>query len=753
MRGWAMDPDRAHAHGVHSVESRDDLAALDLDEKTIDFWARYVPGIVYPYRLNGRTVWQYAPHKRDEHRYLVPKGAEIPLDCLRDDGQGPILLVEGTKQHHAADAWTPPEYAVYGMLGCWGWTKTDLTPWAGRLVLVMFDADFRSNRDVHDAAGALRDTLKAIDAKTKFVPLPGPGSQGLDDLLAKIGDPAERRRVLANLINDATDVLGRAPARKRKAKASDYFDDAGQLKPWDLSVSIDRSTPVLLTKEHRAAVYRNGVYQSNELVLVGVLADLLRNEYRRTYLGTVEDVLLGMLDRYGKHLPERIDAPLLNVRNGLVDLTTGKLGPHSPDVKSAVQFPITYDPKATCPTYDAWSAEIIGAQLDDLEEVMSVMLDPTWTPSRAAFLWGPSKTGKSTFLRLMAALVGRENVSGVTLLELTEDQFARANLYGKVLNVAPDLSARHVRDLAWFKAMTGEDLIRGNRKYGRDFHFVNQALFAFSANTIPTVGEASDAYINRIKPFKFGHSFAGAEKPELEQAMMTELPGILNRLIRAYRRRKDRGQWLDTDLSILAEFDRASDRVKLWLSEEMQIVTEHKGERVVSGQSLPLDKCSTVKTLARLFAEHAATSRQSGIGATKLGQRLREMDGVTDVRQGGTVRALNIIERDGAPFDDPRKSSAVSAEIGAVSTTSNVNDITLENDAAQKLGESTLKTAETAEVEDDRATATAPTTDLPESFPCPIAKCDRQAELMGYLTDTPYYRCARHGQVEPEEGS
>jgi hypothetical protein len=130
MRGWAMDPDRAHAHGVHSVESRDDLAALDLDEKTIDFWARYVPGIVYPYRLNGRTVWQYAPHKRDEHRYLVPKGAEIPLDCLRDDGQGPILLVEGTKQHHAADAWTPPEYAVYGMLGCWGWTKTDLKKFA-----------------------------------------------------------------------------------------------------------------------------------------------------------------------------------------------------------------------------------------------------------------------------------------------------------------------------------------------------------------------------------------------------------------------------------------------------------------------------------------------------------------------------------------------------------------------------------------------------------------------------------------------
>ena len=68
--------------------------------------------------------------------------------------------------------------------------------------------------------------------------------------------------------------------------------------------------------------------------------------------------------------------------------------------------------------------------------------------------------------------------------------------------VAADLSARHVRDLTWFKLMTGEDLVRGNRKYGNDFHFVNQALFAFSANELPTVGKSSRTYVERIKPFR-----------------------------------------------------------------------------------------------------------------------------------------------------------------------------------------------------------------------------------------------------------
>jgi hypothetical protein len=54
---------------------------------------------------------------------------------------------------------------------------------------------------------------------------------------------------------------------------------------------------------------------------------------------------------------------------------------------------------------------------------------------------------------------------------------------------------------------------------------------AFSCNVVPTVGEASNAYLERIKPFFFGHSYAGAEDPAVELAMYEELPGILVRLV------------------------------------------------------------------------------------------------------------------------------------------------------------------------------------------------------------------------------
>jgi putative DNA primase/helicase len=64
-----------------------------------------------------------------------------------------------------------------------------------------------------------------------------------------------------------------------------------------------------------------------------------------------------------------------------------------------------------------------------------------------------------------------------------------------------------------FKLMTGEDVVLANRKYGAQFTFTNRALFAFSANELPTIGEGSRAYSERIKPFRFDRSFAGREDP------------------------------------------------------------------------------------------------------------------------------------------------------------------------------------------------------------------------------------------------
>jgi hypothetical protein len=172
LKAHAVDPDLAAAHGVYTAET-----VADLSHDMPDYWDSYLPAVVYPWRLNGRVEWQLAPRKRDKAKYRFRKDAEVPLNCLRDNG-GPILLVEGTKQQYAALTYAPPEFAVYGMDGCYGWTKTDPTFAKGRLVVPIFDADFRSNRDVHDAAGALRDTLRWPTPRSSSPGCPAPGARG-----------------------------------------------------------------------------------------------------------------------------------------------------------------------------------------------------------------------------------------------------------------------------------------------------------------------------------------------------------------------------------------------------------------------------------------------------------------------------------------------------------------------------------------------------------------------------------------------
>jgi putative DNA primase/helicase len=379
----------------------------------------------------------------------------------------------------------------------------------------------------------------------------------------------------------------------------------------------------------------DGVYRPDEEVLMGLVASMLDNEYRPSHFATIKQTIVGTLALEGCYLPERLDLPWVNVRNGIVNLETGELYDHDPRWKTTVQFPITYDPDATCPRFDAWAKEIIGDQLQVLLEALCWVLDPSTTPQRAVMLYGPSRSGKGTMLRLIEAMVGKQNTSSVSLHQLADDRFAAARVYGKALNYSGELSAGHIEDMQMFKMLTGDDPVPANPKFGKPFEFHNQALFAFSANEIPSVGESSSAYVNRMLPFRFGNSYAGAEDPSVEKALREELPGIFNLLVRAWQERKARGHDLDVDPAVQAEFEQASDRVSQWLAEKMLIPEELAGVRIQEGVELPAEASGLVLDAQSLRIRFNAWAEQNGygqMGRNKLIHRLTSKNGVVRVR-------------------------------------------------------------------------------------------------------------------------
>jgi putative DNA primase/helicase len=619
------------------------------------------------------AVWQLRPDKPfindegDEVKYLFPKGTRVPLNRLRDgDTYGRVIIAEGTKQQYAVLSHAPADFAVYGMSGCWGYKHADLTVFHRREVFLLLDSDVSSNVDVYAAAEQCIQQLKKHGAScVRIVSTTGTGKQGVDDALASFPGP-KRSEMLKLWLSQATDKLGKRPPAKRPTEgASKYFRTRPKplaLQPADFVDDLMRDAPAAVTREGNIALYLDGVYRVDADAFLSKIVNAFGNFFTPSIHNTISMVARGRLNGMGRRLPERAMAPLLNCTNTMVDLRTGQLVPHSPDLMSSVQVTVPYDAEATAPTYVAWLREALRqehhteADVDrlvaDIEEVSGTMLDPTKTPSKALFLFGPSRSGKSTFLRLLKAIAGALNTSAVTLHDLDRDSFAAANLYGRMLNVAADLSNRHVEDLSLFKMLTGEDVIKANRKYGNQFEFTNQALIAFSANELPTVSEASRAYAERMKPFHFPNSFAGREDKTLEDKLLAELPGILARWVAAYRRFLDRGGYGRTDTLTQSAFEAKSDRVVQFF-QDMCTLTPAK-----HGQKLADEQCTGRRDVALAFNAWSERNGGSKMGERAFFQRLSNVPDIVEVKLGAKQRrAFNVVvakaDDDSWALDEP----------------------------------------------------------------------------------------------------
>nr|WP_321496613.1 phage/plasmid primase, P4 family [uncultured Methanolobus sp.] len=231
------------------------------------------------------------------------------------------------------------------------------------------------------------------------------------------------------------------------------------------------------------------------------------------------------------------DRHLINLENGLYDISTGTFKPHIPAVLSTVRIPVTYDPDATCPTIDKFLSEIVAPEDQQvLVEWAGYALIPDTRIQKAVMLLGNGDNGKSVYLNLLNQFIGGINTSSESLQNLENNRFSTANLYGKLLNVFPDLAKTKIFDNATFKSLCGGDRIRGERKFEGAFEFENTARLIFSANNLPPIGNGDFAFFRRWILIDFPNTFEGENKDiNLIRKLTTpdELSGFLNRALAA----------------------------------------------------------------------------------------------------------------------------------------------------------------------------------------------------------------------------
>jgi P4 family phage/plasmid primase-like protien len=317
---------------------------------------------------------------------------------------------------------------------------------------------------------------------------------------------------------------------------------AGEERPSKKSplVKIGERIPVWIAEHHFRTVsdiervyrYDHGVYVGDgEIVLKArietefpnitsevVVRDVIGKVRRRTYI-----------DREAFN-----EDHIVNLQNGLLDLETLQVRPHSPDVLTTSQLPVSYDPAATCPRIIQFWQEVSQPQdLPLLGEIAGWLLWPEYKVHVAIMLLGQGRNGKGTLLRLLTAFLGTQNVSNVTLQDLVADRFAKADLYGKLANIGGDIPSKDLSDTAPFRMLTGEDDNRAQEKYKPAFSFRNNAKLLFSANVLPRSPDDTYAFYSRWIILEFLNRFnpvEGTGDPDLLAKLTTsqELSGLLN---------------------------------------------------------------------------------------------------------------------------------------------------------------------------------------------------------------------------------
>ena len=239
------------------------------------------------------------------------------------------------------------------------------------------------------------------------------------------------------------------------------------------------------------------------------------------------------------------DPKKLTVPNGILDLDTLKLSPHSPKNLSRIMIPVEYhkpefdidertlfeDVEKNLKSTLFWkylqSSFTINDKLlkEDFEmilEIMSSFFVKRNIDEKAFMFLGSGQNGKSILLEYMSVMMGQKNITNITLQDLEEDRFMRAELHGKLANIYTDLQANELRHTGKIKAITSNEGIQVQKKHQQSFSMYPFAKIIFSCNRFPKVFDQSQGFFRRWIIVKWQRNFENDKEgdPKLKEKLV-----------------------------------------------------------------------------------------------------------------------------------------------------------------------------------------------------------------------------------------
>lgn len=197
------------------------------------------------------------------------------------------------------------------------------------------------------------------------------------------------------------------------------------------------------------------------------------------------------------------DTNLINFQNGIWDIDKKILIPHDSKYLMTIQIPHKVGervPFKKTRLYDFFKKT--GLPKEDVMmflKYLAYCMTLDYGLKTFMCLVGQSNTGKSVLIRFSESLIGKHNVSSLSMHELNM-RFYPSQLYNRLMNSCADNSSMPLSSIDNIKKITGGDMIMHEKKGKEPFFFVPFSKLLFSFNQLPLqLEEKSNAFYKRMR--------------------------------------------------------------------------------------------------------------------------------------------------------------------------------------------------------------------------------------------------------------